>query len=264
MMAGAELPDISGNWSTLNAAAEDLLVRAGVAESYLTDAGTAWNRVVPAYREPGTQDLVHTAMNSLAAPMAGWRSALVAAAGIIEDFAAAAGTLGDECRTLEAERPSSDPAEDDPAGQRALYEFNTRAGELTQKWITLQQETAARLAAISGGSGEGLPMVARAGGSVLPEVEWAALTVTLDDRLGAVAPGQLLESLRGLDTAELRAWAEANPEAAALLAANKPMGPFPVGSPEAAMSGVLQDSLSQEGIAAIRTAWLQLPAADQE
>ncbi|MFZ3453988.1 hypothetical protein [Arthrobacter sp. 7Tela_A1] len=264
MMAGAALPEISGDWSTLDAAAADLRVRAEVAESYLTDASTAWNRVIPAYREPGTQDLVHTAMDSLAAPMAGWRSALVAAAGIIEDFAAAAGALGDECRTLEAERPSSDPAEDDPPAQRALDEFNTRAGELTQKWNTLQQETAARLAAISGGTGEGLPMAARPGGSVLPEVEWAALTVALDDRLGAVTPGQLLESLRGLGTAELKAWAEANPEAAALLAANKPMGPFPLGSPEAAMSDVLHDSLSQEGIAAIRTAWLQLPAADQE
>ncbi len=263
-MAGAALPDISGNWSTLTDAAQDLLIRAGVAESYLTEAGTAWNRVIPAYREPGTQDLVHTAMESLAAPMAGWRSALAAAAGIIEDFAAAAGTLGNECSMLEAERPSSDPAEDDHAAQRALGEFNTRAGELTRKWNTLQEETAARLAAISGGTGEGLPMAARAGGAVLPEVQWAALTVTLNDRLGAVTPGQLLESLRGLDTAELKAWAEANPEAAALLAANEPKGPFALGSPEAAMSGVLQDSLSQEGIAAIRTAWLQLPPADQE
>ena len=263
-MAGAALPDISGNFSDLEAAAEDLRVRAGVAESYLTDAAAAWKRVIPAYQEPATQDLVHTAMDSLAAPMAGWRSALVAAAGIIQDFAAAAGYLRAECRTLEAERPAAAPAEDDPSAQRALDEFNSRAGDLTQRWNTLQQETAARLASVSGGTGEGLPIHARAGGPVLPKVDWAALTVTLDDRLGAVTPGQLLESLRGLDKAELKAWTEANPEAAALLAANTPMGPFSPGSPEAAMSAVMNDSLSQAGIAAIRGAWLELPAADQE
>ena len=263
-MTGSALPDISGNWTNLDAAAEDLRVRAGVAESYLTDAAAAWQRVVPAYREPGTQDLVHTAMDSLPGPMAGWRSALAAAAGIIQDFAAAAAILSDECRTLEAERPSSAPAEDDSSARRALDEFNTRAGELTGKWNTLQEETAARLAAVSGGTGDGLPMTARTGGPVLPDVQWSALTVTLDDRLGAVSPALLLESLRGLDTAELRAWTEANPDAAALLAANRLMGPFPAGSPEAAMSAVLQDSLSEEGIAAIRAAWLQLPAADQE
>ena len=70
-MTGSALPDISGNWTNLDAAAEDLRVRAGVAESYLTDAAAAWQRVVPAYREPGTQDLVHTAMDSLPGPMAG-------------------------------------------------------------------------------------------------------------------------------------------------------------------------------------------------
>ena len=263
-MAGSTLPDISGSWSNLDAAAEDLRVRAGVAESYLTDAADAWKRVIPAYREPETQDPVHAALDSLAAPMAGWRSALVAAAGIIQDFAAAAGVLANECRILEAERPAADPAEDDPGARRVLDEFNTRADELTRKWDTLQQETAARLAAVSGGAGEGLPMLALSGGPVLPEVDWAALTVTLDDRLGAVTPGQLLESLRGLDTAGLRTWAEANPEAAALLAANKLMGPFSVGSPEAAMAAVMNGSLSQEGIAAVRTAWLQLPADDQE
>ena len=263
-MAGSTLPDISGNWSNLDAAAEDLRVRAGVAESYLTDAAEAWNRIIPAYREPATQELVHTAMDSLAAPMAGWRSAVAAAATIIQDFAAAAATLRDECRTLETERPAAAPAEEDPAAQRALDEFNTRAGDLTQRWNTLQQETAARLAAVSGGTGDGLPMLAAPGSPVLPNVDWAALTVTLDDRLGAVTPGQLLESLRGLDTAELKAWTEANPEAAALLAANKLMGPFPPGSPEAAMSAVMNDSLSQPGISAIRTAWLELSSADQE
>ncbi|MBF4993619.1 hypothetical protein ITX31_05785 [Arthrobacter gandavensis] len=264
MMPGAALPDISGNWTSLDTAAEDLRVRARVAESYLTDAANAWNRVIPAYREPGTQDLVHTAMDSLAAPMAAWRSALVTAAGIIQDFAAAAGILGSEYRTLEAERPSSDPAEDDPSAQRALDDFNSRARDLTQKWNSLQQETAARLAAISGGTGEGIPMLAPSGGPVLPEVDWAALTVTLDHRLGAVTSAQLFESLRGLDTAELQAWTAANPEAAALLAANRLTGPFPEESPEATMSTLLQDSLSPEGIAAIRTAWLQLPAADRE
>lgn len=263
-MAGSMLPDISGNWSSLDAGAEDLRVRAGVAESYLTDAADAWKRVMPAYREPETQDQVHTALDSLAAPMAGWRSALVAAAGIIQDFAAAAGVLDDECRTLEAERPAANPAEDDPGAQRALDTFNTRADELTRKWEILQQETAARLTAVSGGTGEGLPILTLSGGPVLPEVDWAALTVTLDDRLGAVTPGQLLESLRGLDTAELKAWTEANPEAAALLAANKLMGPFPPGSPEAAMSAVMNDSLTQAGISAIRTAWLGLSSADQE
>ncbi|MBD8044234.1 hypothetical protein H9638_10495 [Arthrobacter sp. Sa2BUA2] len=265
MMHLSTLPDITGDWTRLDALAQDLLVRAGVAEGYLSDATTAWQRVGPAYREPATQDLVHAAMDSLAEPMALWRASLVSAAGIIQDFAAAALTLAEELRQLTAEQPRELVEGDDPVQHgKAVDSFNTRADGLTAQWNTLQQDTAARLASVSGGSGEGLPMTAYLGSQTLPRVSWASLTSTLDERLGAVTPGALLLSLRGLDTAELKAWAEANPEGAALLAANKLVGPFPLGSPEAALSGVMDDSQSKEGIAAIRAAWLDLSAADQE
>lgn len=259
------LPDISGDWTNLDALAQDLQLRAGAVEGYLGDATTAWQRVVPAYREPTTQDLVHAAMDSLAEPMAQWRASLVSAVGIIQDFAAAALTLAEELRQLTAEQPRELVEGDDPVAHGITVDnFNTRADELTAQWNTLQQDTAARLASVSGGTGEGLPMTAHLGSQTLPQVSWASLTSTLDERLGAVTPGALLPSLRGLDTAELKAWAKANPEGAALLAANKLVGPFPIGSPEAALSDVMNDSQSKEGIAAIRAAWLDLSAADQE
>ncbi|WP_157075236.1 hypothetical protein [Arthrobacter luteolus] len=265
MMVFSTLPDISGDWTHLDALAQDLLLRAGVAEGYLGDATTAWQRVGPAYREPTTQDVVHAAMDSLAEPMAQWRAALVSAAGIIQDFAAAALTLAEELRQLTAEQPRALVEGEDPVAHgKTVDSFNTRAGELTARWNTLQQDTVARLASVSGGTGEGLPMTAHLGSQTLPQVSWASLTSTLDERLGAVTPRALLPSLRGLDAAELKAWAEANPEGAALLAANKLVGPFPFGSPEAALSDVMHDSQSKEGIAAIRAAWLDLSAADQE
>lgn len=264
-MVVSTLPDISGDWANLDALAQDLLARAGVAESYLADATTAWQRVGPAYREPTSQDLVYAAMDSLAEPMAQWRTALVSAAGIIQDFAATALALAEELRQLTAEQPRELVEGEDPVAHgKTVDTFNTRADELTAQWNTLQQDTVASLASVSGGTGEGLPMAAHLGSQTLPQVSWASLTSTLDERLGAVTPGALLPSLRGLDTAELTAWAEANPEGAALLAANKLVGPFPLGSPEAALSDVMNGSQSKEGIAAIRAAWLGLTPADQE
>ena len=264
-MPVSSFPIIDVEWGTLDALARDLDVRAGVTESYLTDAATAWQRFGAAYREPATQDQVHTALDSLADPMAQWRASLATAAGIIRDFASAGRPLGDESKRLAAEQPEKWlSADDDTAAASALAAFNDRAEQLTKQWNALEQETVAGLAGINGGTGSGLPMTAVPGSAALPSVNWPGLTSTLDERFGAVTPAQLLASLRGLDTAELRAWAAANPEAAALLAANKMMGPFPAGSPEAAMAAVMDDSLSKEGVAAIRNAWMDLSPRDQE
>ena len=265
-MPVSSFPIIDVDWGALDALARDLEVRAGVTESYLADAATAWQRFGAAYREPATQDQVHTALDSLADPMAQWRTSLTTAAGIIRDFASAGRPLGDESKRLAAEQPerwlSAD--DDDTAAASALAAFNERAEQLTKQWNALEQETVAGLAGISGGTGSGLPMTAVPGSAALPSVNWPGLTSTLDERFGMVTPAQLLASLRGLDRAELQAWSAANPEAAALLAANKMMGPFPGGSPEAAMAAVMNDSLSKEGVAAIRNAWMDLSPSDQE
>lgn len=106
-MPVSSFPIIDVDWGALDALARDLEVRAGVTESYLTDAATAWQRFGAAYREPATQDQVHTALDSLADPMAQWRTSLAAAAGVIRDFASAGRPLGDESKRLAAEQPEN-------------------------------------------------------------------------------------------------------------------------------------------------------------
>lgn len=272
MEAMETFPDIDVPWDDLNDAATDLGTKAGTTASYLTDAQTAWKRVRDAYQHDETQAMVYVALDDLTTPVADWSSALTTAKTTLEDFVTTGRPLQRESEALTALLPGvRSKVRDDPEGENAatttaVTDFNSRARALRTDWNTAQTTAATALDAIAIGTGDTLPMSATVGGSTLPTVSWAAFTSGLDEDFGTVDPRALLPSLQGLTPEELRAWADANPEAAAVLAANRPMGPFMPGSAEQAMAEVMggDAALTEAGIGRIRSAWLELSAGDQK
>ena len=265
-------PDIDVHWDDLNDAATDLGTKADIAKSYLTDAQTAWTGVRDAYRHDETQSTVHAALDDLTTPVAEWATALSSAKTALEDFVTTGRPLQRESEALADLLPGlRSQVRSDPEGEKAattseLSDFNRRARALSTEWDTAQTTAADALDAITQGTGDSLPTSAPLGGTTLPTVSWADFTSGLDEDFGAVDPRDLLPSLRGLSPEELRAWADANPEAAAILAANRPMGPFMPGSPEQAMAAVMGGDapLTASGIKRIRSTWLGLEPGDQE
>lgn len=265
-------PDIDVPWDALDDAATDMQTRAKSTKSYVTDAQTAWNRLPGAYQHDETQSTVYAALNDLTAPTEEWKEALSAAESAISDFVSTGKKLQKESDSLSTLLPLLDTkvalgqGGDNPDLDREVREFNDRAKKLRDDWSTAQSTAADALDAIKTGTGGSLPLSAALGGPTLPDVSWSTFTQRLDDNFGDVDPKDLLPSLRGLSPEELRSWADANPEAAEVLAFNKPGAHPPAGSPEAIMAAVMADDapLTESGIDDIRSTWLGLSATDQE
>ena len=168
-------------------------------------------------------------------------------------------------------RVGRDEAPDDNQGERVLRRaeaFNGRLASLRADWQTLTSETSAALKGISGGTLDSLPATPLlAASATLPAAPpWASFTSGLNERFGPLTPESYLASLTGLTDQELRDWAAANPEGAALLAANKlPAWRLP-GSAEAVMARAMANDagLTEAGISNIRDAWKGLAPGDQE
>ena len=269
-MLTLQLPDIDVPWMELEDNAADMAMRAATAAGYLGDASAAWTRFHGCYRHPGTQDQVHAAVEELKEPMENWQRSLRDAAETISGFAASGRILAARARELhQVFGQLSQTTETDNENEQqnaAEQQLKEDAAALKREWTDLQQTTAATLADISYGNGAGLPMGAVPGGRVLPAVAWPTLTGRLDERFGTLDPQALLPSLAGLDDAELREWAAANPEAAALLAGRALTGPFLAGTAEALMQKAMANGadLAEDGVAGIRTTWLGLSPQDQE
>lgn len=265
-------PDIDVPWDALEDAATDLGTKSSVTASYLTDAHSAWKRVQGAYRHDETQTIVYTALDDLTDPLAAWSGALGTAGTTLAGFVTTGRTLQRESEALGALLPGlrakvrADPDGEEPSTTSELEDFNRRARTLRTAWETAESTAADELDAIATGTGDGMPALAAISAGTMTSGSWAAFTSGLDEDFGPVSPASLLASLRGLSADELRAWADANPEAAAVLADNRPMGPFAPGSPEAVMAEVMggDASLTEEGIDDIRSAWLGLDGAGQE
>jgi hypothetical protein len=271
-------PDINVTWNELIAAAQEMELRSAASRGYLADAASAWTGLKDAYRQPDTETEVHTALEELGEPMQQWQRSLSQAKEAIAGFVAAgkplqaeseelaAAKLGLVAELVRAERSSD--ADDDDADRTAARAaaFNDRAERLRTQWQALAEETIAALQGIKGGTAEFLPPGALLGALALPAPAWAGFTSGLDEAFGVLSPTDYLPSLRGLTTEELRAWAQANPEGAALLAGNTlPVWRMP-GSAEAVMAKAMEggNPLTADGIAGIRSAWLGLSPADQE
>lgn len=269
-MLTLQLPHIDVPWTDLEDNAADMALRAATAAGYLSDASAAWDRFRGCYRHPGTQDQVHAAVEELKEPMENWQRSLRDAAETISRFTASGRILAGRARELrQVFGQLSQTTETDGEDERqstAERQLKEEAAALKREWTDLQETTAAALADISYGNGAGLPMGAAPGGQVLPAVAWSTLTGRLDERFGAVDPNKLLPSLAGLDDAELRGWAAANPEAAALLAGMTLTGPFRAGTAEALMQKAMAGGadLTEDGITGIRDTWMLLSPQDQE
>lgn len=265
-------PDIEVPWDVLEDAALDMQTRAKSTNSYVTDAQSAWNRLSGAYQHDETQSTVYSALNDLSAPLEEWKESLATAQSAISDFVPTGKKLQRESERLATELPLLDTmvalgqGGDNPDLDQQVREFNDRAEKLRTDWSTAQSTAADALDAIKTGTGGSLPLSATLGGPTLPDVSWSTFTAGLDEDFGDVDPKDLLPSLRGLSTEELRAWAAANPEAAELLASNKPDGDFPPGSPEATMATAMEGDapMTASGIHDIRGAWLGLTDKNQE
>lgn len=265
-------PHIDVPWDNLEDSAMDMGTRAGTTSSYLKDAQTAWKRLSGAYEHDETQATVYTALDDLTTPVENWSDALGTAKTAIGDFVDTGRKPQKESESLSAALPGlkakveADPDGEDSETSAQVNDFNERARQLRSDWKVAQSTAADTLDGITAGTGSTLPMSETLGGPSLPKVSWADFTSGLDEDFGEVRPEDLLASLRGLSTEELRTWAVANPEAAAVLANNElTAGPTP-GSAEAIMWEVVQnnDELTPEGIDGIRNAWLGLDSTDQE
>ena len=275
------VPELDVPWDQLSDAVEEMSQRAAAAGSYLVDAQAAWAGLKDAYRQPDTELEVHAALAELDSPMQEWTAALAAARDALAAFVAAGRPLQAEAEELAAARPAltaqlaavldGDEAQGDNQAERALRRaeaFNGRIASLRADWQALTSETSAALKGISGGTLGSLPATPLlAASAALPAAPpWASFTSGLNERFGPLTPESYLASLTGLTDQELREWAAANPEGAALLAANKlPAWRMP-GSAEAVMAQVMANdaALTEAGIGTIRDAWKGLAPGDQE
>lgn len=267
-MTPPQLPDIVVPWDTLQSAAEDMSVRGQITAEYLRDAAAAWSRLRSFYQEPDTEERVFTALDDVREPLENWHRSLQEATQVISEFVTAGRDLERRRQDLQSTALQQGSGPEAGAGQdeRAEQQLNEEAAALTREWASLQEDAAASLERIAYGTGAGLPMGGEPGRGVLPAVGWAELTSQLDDRFGTLHPDALLPSITGLNEEELREWAAANPEAAALLADRRLNGPFRDGTPEAIMRSAMADGahLTEHGVAGIRSAWLALSPEHQE
>lgn len=265
-MATPQFPDISVPWDVLEDAASDMASRAAVTQGYLADAVAAWRGLETTYRESDTEEKVHSALHDVQQPLQDWERSLREASNAVSDFVAAGRSLEQRVQELMRAENRRAPESDDAADDAAEEHLAEQAAAFTREWTDLQESAAAAIGSIAYGDGTGLPMAEAVGGAVLPEAGWAALTSQLDDRFGTPHPDRLLESLKGLNEEERREWADANPEAAALLAARGLTGRFPAGTPEHIMQGAMADGadLTRDGVKGIQEAWTSLSLDDQE
>lgn len=271
----AYVPVITTSWDDLRRHSTDLLNRANAASSFFEQASINWTRFRSAYIHSATQEQVYTALDELGAPMQEWAGAVSAANRILIDFCDSGSTLQARAEELTEERPgiyakyqeAEEAGEDaDPADAAAISAFNERAVQLKADWDALVENTASSLRAISGGTDDMLAAHAGLGERLLPEADWVALSSGLNERFGNMSPFTLAHMLSGLSADELRLWADANPEAAAVLAGNELMGPYAADSPEHIMMMAMRDGadLTEAGVMGIRNAWDSLDQAGQE
>ncbi|TJY69599.1 hypothetical protein E4J89_09905 [Arthrobacter sp. CAU 1506] len=275
------VPELDVPWDQLSDAVEEMSRRAASAGSYLVDAGAAWSGLKDAYRQPDTELEVHAALTELDGPMQEWTAALAAARDALAAFVSAGRPLQAEAEELAAARPAlaahlataldGDGAQGDNQAERALRRaeaFNGRIAALRADWQALSSETSAALKGISGGTLDSLPAtpLLAASASLPAAPPWASFTSGLNERFGPLTPESYLASLTGLTDQELRDWAAANPEGAALLAANTLPALRLPGSAEAVMAQAMANdaALTEAGISAIRDAWKGLAPDDQE
>ncbi|MFJ7750171.1 hypothetical protein ACIQXM_09475 [Arthrobacter sp. NPDC097144] len=280
-MASLEgIPVIDVPWADLTAAVEDMQARGSSAVGMFDAASSAWDELQQVYSEPSTQGRVYAALKDLRDPLVNWAVALSAACTVLQDFAESGKPLQRDAHELAMERSGllkavaaeDSPSEDQYSWDRAISLFNERARVLRDRWTVLVAETAAELARISGGTGEGLPATAAAGGAAPSPVSWQHPTGALNG-FGAMDPESVVASIMDLSPAELRKWAAANPEAALMLAENRM--PHHGRDPERTFGnisgggyqrprGTLAAVLAPEGIAVIRKTWLNLTAREQK
>ncbi|MGP5731378.1 hypothetical protein [Arthrobacter rhombi] len=265
-------PRIDVPWDDLEDSAMDMDTRAGTTSSYLKDAQTAWKRLPGAYEHDETQSTVYAALDDLTTPLDDWSNALCQTKTAICDFVDTGRKLQKESESLDAALPGlkskveADPDGEDSGTTTEVTDFNERARQLRSDWETAQSTAAEALGGITAGTGSTLPMSEPLGGSSLPKVSWADFTSGLDEDFGKVRPEDLLASLRGLSSDELRVWANVNPEAAEALANNELRAGTTPGSAEATMLTAMEDNdeLTREGIAGIRDAWSGLSDKSRE
>ena len=273
-MSVAYVPVISVSWDVLTDSGTDLKNRADAAASFFQQASTHWDRFRNAYQHGPTQEQVYTALDELKIPMQDWAASVAKATGIVADFCVAGQPLQSRAEALAEERPgiyagylaSLEADEPDRVADAAVSSFNERVEQLQKEWNSLVEATTASLQGVSGGTGDSLATHAVLGGRLLPNADWVAMTAGLNERFGDMSASALLDSLRGLSPEELRQWADTNPEAAAVLAGNRMMGPHAAGSAEAVMEAAMvgDAELTEQGVLGIRNAWLSLSELDQE
>lgn len=280
-MASLEgIPVIDVPWADLTAAVEDMQARASSTVGMFDAASSAWDGLQQVYSEPSTQGRIYAALKELRDPLVNWAVALSAACTVLQDFAESGKPLQRDAQELVAERSGllrtvaaeNWPSEDRYALDRVISLFNERARILRDRWTVLVAETAADLARISGGTGEGLPENAAVDRPALSPVNRMHPTGSLEN-FGTMDPESVVNSIMDLSADELRKWAAAHPDAALMLAENKM--PHHGRDPERTFGnissggyrrprGTLAAVLAPEGIALIRRTWLNLTAREQK
>ena len=87
-MLSLQLPHIDVPWDELEDNAAEMVLRAGAAADYLSDAAAAWGRFRDCYQHPDTQEQVYAALQELQEPIENWHRSLQEAARTISGFTA--------------------------------------------------------------------------------------------------------------------------------------------------------------------------------
>lgn len=269
-------PAVDADWDVLSDAAADLRTASKDAHESMADASSSWRGFRTWYRHDDTEDAVWTGLDALEPHAEDWASALSSAKDAIDDFVATGKPLQDERESLDRAEPglssrrSSALSSDDEAlveeVRQDIVAFNERATQLKTDWDNAQETFETAIGAISLGTTDGLPIVSAARDEDTQILDWAGMTSELDERFGEIDPKSIWRDLRGLDEDELRDWLLANPEAARALAENElPDRPVPGSAEETITEAMADDAhLTEEGIAGIREAWLDLEDHERE
>lgn len=283
-----EVPEVTTDFGQLRDHAGELRHRAAAVAAAVEEADGGWAALAVHYREPATEDRVLSAVKQLPAPAADFHAAVGLAAAALEDFADQGVYHARYLEELRSRRASFNMANpdiflvctDDPweaqareAGRRLDEEIRLAV----ERWEALQQSCADALNGIRHGRGEGLGNAGSA--RFFAAGAFAAGTAALGaparqpwstfgarfDRSVQEAAGRLAAGLAGKVPGEVLDWARNNPQAAALLAANRlPQHPVP-GSAEAALLAALSTRTEpRRRIDVVRAAFLGLAPAERE
>lgn len=173
--------EISGDWATLAATASSVSSEASASAAQMEAASESWNGLASSYREPETQDIVHTALADVPQVTRQWADVAGRLSDVLQAFSTEAngleqrsGLLREQAASLQARLLTSDlftgseggeTSFEDEALRRSIDAHNSDVMTLDARWSQLEQETASEIDSLSakGGLHDEIPQLPAVG-----------------------------------------------------------------------------------------------------